>query len=542
MILLNDKKGGFYDGSATVFKTQPALQQANNAFFEDFNKDGRVDLFVIDQGLELRGKDGGSWDGASNRLFLQGSDGVLQDVSASLTNNKANFNHVSSIGDINGDGNADIVVTTLGGSTFEGQGTSFYLGNGEGGFTYSVAGLPEEIKYLAVTARKWDSKTIDYQFSGANGISDLNNDGLADLVTASYISNDLVSGQRTLRTFEQQPNGEFVQKWSINQPAALVTLFGVMGVAGIQVGDIDGDGRNDIVALWENGAKTAVQVLRNLGGGQFSDTTVEWLGNYLPREFKEEGPGYYQNTVTALQLRDVNHDGNIDLILKQHGIAPAQLDNGTTTGAFLYLNDGAGHLSAVNPTVGTQQLTAQQLGSVTGNPESGLGIPLMFDANNDGMEDMVFIEPFHNMNQTVFPYKVTTLHVSVLPGAETQHIYRAGDLGDVLVGSAGADTFHGGRGSDTFTGGESIDTAVYAGVLAGYKLAAASGSFVVRGAAGGASAVSLYGVERISFADASVALYNGSAASFEVTKNASGTVTVRGTAGCGDGGGNAAGR
>jgi hypothetical protein len=349
IVLLNNKTGGFYDASATYFKSAPGFQQLNSLFFEDFNGDGKVDLFAIDQGLELRGKDGNSWDGASNRLFLQGEDGALADRTSTLASNAVNFNHVSSMGDVNGDGHADIVLTQLGGSTFAGQGTSFYFGDGKGGFSYSLAGLPEEIKYIAKTERQWNSTSIDYQFSGSNGIGDLNNDGRADLVVGSYTSADLVSGQRTIRTFTQQADGQFVQKFSIGQPAALQSAFGNMGVAAIQVADLDGDGRKDIVALWENGGKTGVQILRNLGDDQFADTTVSWLGSHLPREFKEAGAGYYQNIVAAIELKDFNHDGKIDLVFKQYGLAPAQLVDGTATGSFLYLNDGTGKLSAANP-------------------------------------------------------------------------------------------------------------------------------------------------------------------------------------------------
>lgn len=526
IVMLNDGTGKFFDGTSGVFKTIPVFQQSNNVFFEDFNKDGKVDFFVVDQGLELRGKTGGSWDGAFNQLWLQGADGKFVDATATLQHNAANFNHVSSMADVNGDGNADIVLTSLGGG-FEGQGTAFYLGNGAGGFNYTTAGLPETIKYQADVTRQWNSKTIDYQFSGTNGVGDINNDGRMDLVTGSYLGADSISDNRTVRSFDQLANGDFVQKWSGNQPAALVSAVGVMGVAGIKIGDLDGDGLSDLLVMWENGSKTAVQVLKNMGGSQFSDTTVASLGSYLIRSGTvEDGPGYNQSISTAVDLVDFNNDGKLDIYLKQFDLAPLQLASGSPTGTFLYLNDGAGHFSPIAPTSTGAPLSAAQLATMTGNSAYGLGAPMIFDANNDGMNDIVSIEWFHNQDQSVFPYRMTTLHVSAVLGAETGRVYRAGDLGDNLAGSANSDTFYSGKGSDKFSGGSGTDTAVYSGNFANYKLSASGAAFTVRDAGGIGSSDTLSGVERITFSNATVALFNGSVSGYQISKSVSGVVSV----------------
>ncbi|MFC7652255.1 FG-GAP repeat domain-containing protein [Pseudoduganella danionis] len=119
--LLNDHKGGFVNATAAIMPGV-IFQQSNNVFLADFNHDGRTDMFVVDQGLEI-GNPNTGFPGGQNHLYLQDGNGVFQDVTATLPGNAAAFNHVSSMADINGDGNLDIIVTRLGGPNFEGCGT-----------------------------------------------------------------------------------------------------------------------------------------------------------------------------------------------------------------------------------------------------------------------------------------------------------------------------------------------------------------------------------------------------------------------------------
>jgi hypothetical protein len=529
IVLINDGKGGFKDGTAATFPVKPAIENTNNVFFADFNGDGRTDIFVVDQGLEYATQQPGYWKGAPLQLWLQAADGTFADFSASLPQNIPSFNHISSIGDINGDGNLDIGITRLGGYALEGSGTAFYLGNGKGGFTFSTAGLPDEIRYMPSTQRKYDN-TVDYQNSGTNAIGDLNGDGRADLVTASYVQGDQVSGKNTIRGFEQQANGQFVQKWSLNLPDALRTAAGgPMGAAGIYMADLDRDGRNDVVILWENAGKTAVEILHNTGNNQFVDVTVDWLGSYLLRQMHADADGANVFNYTRVGLQDVDRDGNLDLVIKTFGESPGQMAAPDTSNAFIFFNNGTGHMAPSAPFVGSQPMTAAQLEQLTGTNKYGMGFPLVFDADNDGSNDVVFIDAEMDLNQSVFPYAPTRLHVSTLFGDDSQHVYRASDLGDVLVGTGANDTFYNGKLGDKFVGGPGVDTAVYGGTLASYSIKAGTSGFSVAARAGVGGADSVSAIERLQFSDKSVALVDGKLASAHVTHAADGTVTIQPT-------------
>jgi hypothetical protein len=527
IVLINDGRGGFKEGTAAVFPTPPAIENSNNVFFKDFNGDGRVDMFVIDQGFEYYNQQPGYWKGAQNQLWLQGADGKFVNASASLPQNISSFNHISSIGDINGDGNLDIGVTRLGGYVLEGSGTAFYLGDGKGGFTYSTAGLPDEIRYLPTAQRKYDN-SVDYQFSGTNGIGDLNGDGRNDLVTASYTGGDQVSGKNTVRGFEQQANGQFVQKWAVNLPEALGTAVGAMGAAGIHIADLDGDGRNDIVVHWEKSGKNAVEILHNTGNNQFVDVTVDWLGSYLLRETKTDADGINLFHYTRVGLQDVDHDGNLDLVLKTFGVSPGQMAATTTSNAFIFLNSGNGHMAPGGPVAGGQPITAAQLEQMTGTSKYAMGFPLVFDADNDGSNDVVFIDTGTDMDQTVFPYAPTHIHVATLFGEDSRHVYRAGELGGELVGTNANDTFYNGKLGDKFVGGAGVDTAVFAGTAANFSVKGAGTGFALASLRGAGATDTLSGVERVQFDDTVLGLVEGKLADYSLTRGLDGTVSVKG--------------
>lgn len=509
IVLINDGTGRFTDGTAKVFNLDTKIELANGVFFRDFNSDGRIDLFVVDQGLEIGDAYIGGFKGAKNQLFLQDTNGILQDATANIQGNVAAFNHVSSVVDINNDGNLDILVTRLGGPALEGSGTFFYMSDGKGNFSFSTAGLPTEIKYLTNTARDWSSKTVDYQYSGSVGAGDLNNDGRQDIISGSYITGDQLTGKHTVRVFEHTATGDFVQRSITQQPDTLIRTVGVMGVAGIETGDMNGDGRAEVVLHWEIGPTSAVQILRNEGNFQFTDVTTDWLGSYLVRDANGHEGSDFQQLYSLANLRDINRDGVFDLSLVNFNTDPSQLADGTSGGAYAYINDGAGKLSAMNMFIGDNELSATELMNMTTNSEWAVGLPVLIDANNDGITDTTFIDYSTDITRDVAPYRTTALNISTVFGSDSNHVYRANDVGETLRGTNTSDTFHSGRGNDVFNGGAGVDILVIAGNKADFSILRTSEAIRVGGAYG---TDMLQNIERIQFADAAIALdINGTA-------------------------------
>ncbi|MFZ6708311.1 DUF4214 domain-containing protein [Undibacterium sp. TC9W] len=77
---------------------------------------------------------------------------------------------------------------------------------------------------------------------------------------------------------------------------------------------------------------------------------------------------------------------------------------------------------------------------------------------------------------------------------------------DTLNGTAGNDSFNGLAGNDIINGGAGMDTAIYAGKRADFNITAAGANFTVQDKTGAEGTDTVNQVERLQFADMSVAL------------------------------------
>lgn len=100
----------------------------------------------------------------------------------------------------------------------------------------------------------------------------------------------------------------------------------------------------------------------------------------------------------------------------------------------------------------------------------------------------------------------------VLSGADTVRGSAGADVlmgyagADTLVGGAGNDRLNGGAGNDTLFGDAGIDTAVYRGNFANYTIGTSALGHSVTDKTGAEGIDTLSGVERLAFADKSIAL------------------------------------
>jgi FG-GAP-like repeat len=262
------------------------------------------------------------FDGTVSVLIGNG-DGTFQ----SATTHSVDLGPSSvAVGDINGDGFADIVTADYGFSNssgaFHNNDVSILLGNGSGGFT-KASGSPISLGSVVQPVEPYTA-----------AVADVNGDGFADIVTVNYAAS-------TVDVLLNNGNGTFAAPKSISLPGAN-PLF-------VAVGDFNRDGHLDLVTA--NNATGSVSILWGDGSGSFT------LG---PTLTTGSGPG-------TIAVGDLNGDGFSDIVVTNFGGT-----NGNTVSVLLNKGDG----------------TFQAASTVTVAAIGPLGVALG-DINGDGKLDMV---------------------------------------------------------------------------------------------------------------------------------------------------------
>ena len=129
-------------------------QMGSGAALFDCDNDGRLDIYLI--------QNAGT---NANKLLKQRPDGTFQDVSAGSGLDAAGFGMGVAVGDVNNDGNADVLVTEYGA-------IRLFLNQGSGKFKAATAGLDNP---------RWATSAAFFDF---------NRDGWLDLVVANYLDYD----------------------------------------------------------------------------------------------------------------------------------------------------------------------------------------------------------------------------------------------------------------------------------------------------------------------------------------------------------------
>jgi hypothetical protein len=217
------------------------------------------------------------------------------------------------IGDLNGDGKPDLVVAN--GNSFSTD--SVLLGNGDGTFQPQTTVVVGESHQVV--------------------IGDLNGDGKLDLVNANSnsgtVSVNLGNGDGTF-----QPRTTY----------AVEPGFGGSGPISVAIGDVNGDGKPDLVTA--DYSENAVSVLLGNGDGTFQAPTSYAAGSQ---------PG-------LVQVADLNGDGRQDIVVA----------NQTSNNVSVLLGNGDGTF---------QPETTYSVGA-------GQGFIRVADVNGDGKPDIVALD------------------------------------------------------------------------------------------------------------------------------------------------------
>lgn len=203
----------------------------------DFNGDGVADLWTLESGP--------GWDGGYDALWLSQPNGTWDYATfTNIKNPRITFAHGGAVGDIDGDGDIDVVTTS------KGKGVWCYFNDGTGTFKL----------------KKCESNFIGYTIS----LADLDGDGDLDM----YAGGNSYKGNGGIGAYG---GGSFVFKNNGKGSFRKVSKFKTNGCwvtnPKSNTFDIDGDGDQDIVNSvtmnWY--AFTGVQIYENLGNFKFKE-------------------------------------------------------------------------------------------------------------------------------------------------------------------------------------------------------------------------------------------------------------------------------
>jgi hypothetical protein len=143
-------------------------------FYEDLNGDGIKDLFEVDHGKETASlMVDGKFPGFFNHLFLGNSAGKFSSTYVSELTDVKRFHHNAAVGDLDNDGDNDLVIQ--------------YFGNEEMIYFKNSNGLKKE---MSVTPNN---------STGAVLINDIDGDGVTDLISAPYIDRGSIPSTYVLK-------------------------------------------------------------------------------------------------------------------------------------------------------------------------------------------------------------------------------------------------------------------------------------------------------------------------------------------------------
>jgi Bacterial Ig-like domain (group 3)/FG-GAP-like repeat len=325
-VLLGNGNGTFQAAQSYASGGHLAVSLATG----DFNADHKIDLVVANQCQS------GSCNNGNAGVLLGKGDGTFQPAQsyASGGNNTA----AVVVGDLNGDGRADLVLTNqcqASGSCTDGT-ASVLLGKGDG--TFQVAQ-----NYLS-----------DGVLASSVGVGDWNRDGKADLVIVNQCQTSS-SCVGIVTVLLGNGDGTFQAPPSYGS--------GGYDADSAAVGDLNKDGNLDLVVTslcqtssCSDQTNGVVEVLLGNGDGTFRTS----------QQYDTGGFG-----ASSVALADVNGDGKIDVVVaNQCGTS----DCGTGGSISVLLGKGDGTLQAAHgyPTGGDMALSV-----------------VIADVNNDGKADLV---------------------------------------------------------------------------------------------------------------------------------------------------------
>ena len=392
--LIHEGERGFvFDTASAIAGTVPLAHNSIRKVIEaDFNGDGRLDVFSANTGDDFCDD-----FGATNTLLLSRPDGRLEDASGNLLGAPCDtetrqfdgqnmcysdwvqrvggtvpkrypgpgdlaplavdWTHGAAAGDIDGDGDVDIMTANI--PTSDVLASYVLLNDGFGKFEANWELLPDYM-YLEDVCR------IDPLGSL---LADMDGDGHVDLVTPPGLGSVGTQDEAWIGGISwNDGTGDF----SVAERMPIVPTVGIPGSGGrpyphssgaMVASDIDNDGDSDLLVVWDNTAlgipddRSSLQILVNQGDRVFTDETVARAG--APPQVG------MPNGVLIFHAVDINNDGCPDILFPEDWFSIFE--------PKIWLNDCNGYFTPVTEPVLTKA--------------GGIYIPL--DVDGDGDTDLL---------------------------------------------------------------------------------------------------------------------------------------------------------
>jgi len=318
-LLFNNGNGKFIDVSRSMLPAPPASTEIG---FVDVNQDGRLDIFVTNEIPPIPDIGPG---GAQNFLYIQNQDGIFIDASLDHLPNVKNQSASFAFGDIDGDGDQDVVVANVGQN-------QVLINNGNGFFTTETA--------LRISQQNTTSRAII--------LIDIDRDKDLDLIVAN-------SNQEQNQVFINNSKGFFEESTQIALPVKKDTSSDVKTL------DINFDRHPDLIfansipnplgpAMGGHPLAPAPNIIYlNNGRGVFTDATSGFLPTNADISFDIEIGDVNGDRLQDILISNAN-DGDEQLYVRDlvpetkfDAIIPfttcvTQNPNGTITATFGYVN------------------------------------------------------------------------------------------------------------------------------------------------------------------------------------------------------------
>lgn len=324
----------------------------------DVNGDGFDDVIV-----GIPGKIIGQDKVGAVYLFQGSSNGLLTTPLNMIYGDQANSNYgseISTAGDVNGDGYADIII---GASAygFSAKGTAFVYHGSSTGFSINA---------------NWIAEGANVSFFG-NAVStagDVNGDGYSDVIIGASSFTNGQSSEGAVYVFQGSANGLAQNaNWFIESNQSNTSW----GLDVASAGDINGDGFSDIVFSGYNSNSKEGVVYVHYGSSTGLSANSNWS------TIGSQNFGYYGFSVSS--AGDVNGDGYSDLLIGEYGYD--DIASGVDDDGKVYLFKGS-----------TNGLSGSEVWSSVGGNEFKFGISVSTagDVNGDGYSDILIGAPGYN--------------------------------------------------------------------------------------------------------------------------------------------------